>query len=433
LQVSVRLAQQLPARSKPEAKLLSGCMESLARAGVLAPKSAWQDGKGVWFSWSYDTNSLPKIARALKSCGPALELSETPRYERGPIHVYSEEQRRAARAAWESAVPWCELVEGKWIVTRGMSRAQLPGKRFPAKNAPDRKTCNDGDSVLFNGLLCSAGIEPGCTAVGISQSKHGSWWRSPRKVDDAYPDEDSASFSRDHMLGVLLYLASRSNPKAAREWWHWIENHKYDDAIAVALFGGRRVCEREANPFHTCPILWDSLGLFERVWRLRNYGTYSAMQKERGVDEDWLRCAPLMLGGSANACSESIRHLLVQANVASPSLKAMQRPTGPVLHLYAAQLVLRRKLGEDSFEMKEMARFLAQAAPDNPLFRLLHEGPIEDVKNHIYSVCPKKEAVPATSREWSWERLDVRGAATTSMLWDCVFADTLATASFLVK
>jgi hypothetical protein len=95
--------------------------------------------------------------------------------------------------------------------------------------------CEDGDMVLFNGLLCASGEAEGCEMVRRSQitavgDDQGRWFRSPRrlelgndhdrdgKIDDEVGGEDADgdgriaeqeldSFSFDMSIGVMLTLA----------------------------------------------------------------------------------------------------------------------------------------------------------------------------------------------------------------------------------
>src|SRR5690348_11546418 len=74
------------------------------------------------------------------------------------------------RAAWHAGAPRCG--------------------EFPSKEA-----CEDGDTTLFNGLLCASGEPLGCRAVQRAQGADGRFWRSPRRVDGNLGQPKS--FSRD--------------------------------------------------------------------------------------------------------------------------------------------------------------------------------------------------------------------------------------------
>jgi hypothetical protein len=122
--------------------------------------------------------------------------------------------------------------------------------------------CEDGDMVLFNGLLCASGEAEGCEMVRRSQVSVagvdlGRWFRSPRrlelgndhdrdgKLDDELGGEDADgdgriaeqelnSFSFDMSVGVMLTLArawsgrdvdaaAADSAKAAGQlWWDYL-------------------------------------------------------------------------------------------------------------------------------------------------------------------------------------------------------------------
>jgi hypothetical protein len=85
--------------------------------------------------------------------------------------------------------------------------------------------CNDGDGVIFNGVLCASGDDRGCDAVKRSQStKDGEFWRSPRKVDQFSHAE--TPFSDDHFLGVWAGYLSAQNASDR----HWREPSKSTNA-----------------------------------------------------------------------------------------------------------------------------------------------------------------------------------------------------------
>ena len=52
---------------------------------------------------------------------------------------------------------------------------------------PLKGQCNDGDGVIFNGVVCISGDDRGCDAVRRSQAADGEFWRSPRKCPTSAP------------------------------------------------------------------------------------------------------------------------------------------------------------------------------------------------------------------------------------------------------
>lgn len=111
--------------------------------------------------------------------------------------------------------------------------SRTPGKRGHL-NPDGSKNCDVDDSVLFNALLCASGNTFARDAVAKSQDRNGQWWRSPMHVDDNgnptnYQGGSSSSFSKDHTLGVLLYLVTTSDIEKARAqakaWIHFMQKN----------------------------------------------------------------------------------------------------------------------------------------------------------------------------------------------------------------
>ncbi len=79
---------------------------------------------------------------------------------------------------------------------------------------PSKEDCDDGDSIIFNGLLCMSGEEAACSAVQASQDENGQFWRSPRRNPGNLGQDNS--FSRDQTLGALLYIVKKRDVDAAQ-------------------------------------------------------------------------------------------------------------------------------------------------------------------------------------------------------------------------
>ncbi|MER8491839.1 hypothetical protein NKH53_26865 [Mesorhizobium australicum] len=100
-----------------------------------------------------------------------------------------------------------------------------PSKEWPNKgvNPETGSACNDGDMLLFSGLLCAVGEQAGCDEVRRSQdSRSGQWWRSPnilaRKVDTV----KEPNLNSDQALGVMLYTLQKGDGLQFRRWTNWI-------------------------------------------------------------------------------------------------------------------------------------------------------------------------------------------------------------------
>ncbi|WP_338834099.1 hypothetical protein [Bradyrhizobium septentrionale] len=83
--------------------------------------------------------------------------------------------------------------------------------------------CDDGDMVLFNGLLCAAGEQKGCDGVRDALDfESGHWWRSPAIKLRNKDSVDQPNLNSDQALGVMLYILQRNDAKAFRSWMHFI-------------------------------------------------------------------------------------------------------------------------------------------------------------------------------------------------------------------
>lgn len=262
---------------------------------------------------------------------------------------------------------------------------------------PSKDDCDDGDSVIFNGLLCMSGEEIGCQSVRNSQDIYGQFWRSPRR-NPGNLGEDS-SFSRDQTLGVLLYLVKTRDTGAAIRWMDWIEDNKY--CSLKNPLGGNciltlyRVC-RDADK-ETCtmtPALW---GLTRKVWDYLGLGTTKPMRDFNNADVSDLE---LSTAGS-------------------------EKP-GYRLHLKAVSTFIRLVLGESVSRSKTIAGTLYSRQNANPFFQLLAEGNSAEVESKLLALCPKPgDRLDYIRHQWSWERDQADQAWTLSMGWDCIFMANL--------
>ena len=174
---------------------------------------------------------------------------------------------------WRSKAPWC---------VNPQFAPKYKGLKFASKyqdgigtDTEDRR-CNDGNSIVFNGLLCLAGLdaqpileaqrkpgeqtdkgEAGCAVVEHSQSGDGRWWRSPaRPYSDLKKEESETTFSNDHALGVIAYLVQSKNVGAFRNWMKYISSIG-PCASLKCLVGLPRYCPDDRCGFKLidCPLL----------------------------------------------------------------------------------------------------------------------------------------------------------------------------------
>jgi hypothetical protein len=117
-----------------------------------------------------------------------------------PVSLAAEDQElRGVQGYWRAQASWCSYRSPE------KGRIEFASKNEDGKGS-DTPPCNDGDSIMFNALLCLAGVkvepgeekaapdgervvsEVGCDVVRDSQTltkgsfDYGRWWRSPRRA-----------------------------------------------------------------------------------------------------------------------------------------------------------------------------------------------------------------------------------------------------------
>jgi len=188
-------------------------------------------------------------------------------------------------AYWRVQAPWCPFH------TPSDNAAQKPIlKEFASKNedgvSSNTLQCNDGDSIMFNGLLCLAGVgakfgeetsgggkekaarEVGCDVVKHSQTlkvgsaDYGRWWRSPRRkylasLNQQPEGGSETTFSNDHALGVMAYIAQTRDLEAFQTWTEWIRSKGGICTSLKCIPGLPRYCPDDRCGFKVvdCPLL----------------------------------------------------------------------------------------------------------------------------------------------------------------------------------
>lgn len=285
----------------------------------------------------------------------------------------SQEPLRLAMEYWYSFAPRCE--------------------GYPAK-----ELCDDGDSTLFNGLLCFSGISLGCEAVAQAQDAEGRWWRSPRRVVDNLGE--SNSFSRDMALGVVFYLLATKDIERAELWLQWIEHHRPCVITNLdgrcALPGLHRLCTDDDDQRCTItPNLWATL---DRLWAYIGLEPTSLMKQYRDIDRDLLENG-----------AETIE-------------------AGYQLHLHSLQLWVRKVTGHFGDEAEKAVRIIAEREEKNPFFRYLNGDVDQEVTELLLELCPKPGHPPVKMHQWAWERAVDGKAWEESMGWDCLFVGMITAA-----
>jgi len=268
---------------------------------------------------------------------------------------------------------------------------------------PSKGNCDDGDSVLFNGLLCHAGFELGCETVRESlNSWTGEWVRSPRRVEySPLADQDAKSFSRDHLLGILLYTAKSGDFSSYDAWRRWMKD---SPKCLVQVFGR---CLVESQVGHLCRTFDFGCLYLPGVNRLSD--TVLSLAGER--NQQW------RIAEGGNLLTEWI--LRFELKTTSP---------GYPLHLKAVSLLLLGSLGYDREFVVELSQDLVKRDPRNLFFQFLADDSTSGAILQSQSLLDQcfvsfhGSAEPhAVRNQWSFERDSSEKAWRSSMGWDCVF------------
>lgn len=304
---------------------------------------------------------LPALGFALSACGK-LEPSSSSLASAATL---------TPRQYWESIAPACD-------------------------GYPSKADCDDGDMVLFGGLLCATGDFRGCALVRDSQDANGRWWRSPRR--NPGNTGQNKSFSRDMSLGVMLYLWKTHDGDAAAAWMDWIQSNRpclqrkpNGDCL---IRGAHRFCTDEVDQSCTLtPANWGNLG---RVWQYLGLSRTSEMRQYEDADGDALW------------------------------QKAENTAVGYELHLAAVEVFLKAKMDQSRAPRERAARALATRQSENPFYLFLRDGVTSDVTRRLLSYCPSATAPNSGSRrQWSWERDTAEQAWRNTAGWDCIFLANL--------
>lgn len=252
-----------------------------------------------------------------------------------------------------------------------------PAGRLPeCQGFPSKPQCDQGDGVLFNGLLCLSGYLHSCEYVKQSQDPYGRWWRSPLRAQKG--EETPNSFSRDMAFGVMAYLLQTKDSRAAQKWVQWI----------LGSGKGKLCATPTDNRCTFTPGFWNLMGL---VWTYHNWPLLDAMTNDL-PDEAFLP---------------------IQAQLAPPGFE---------LHLIAVNLYLRKKMGIRNDLTLFTAKLLWQRESENPFFGFLAEEKKELLVALARMHCHAR-GKKGLQNQWYLERAQSQKAWLDSMGWDCVFLD----------
>ncbi|TPL20969.1 hypothetical protein FJ945_19685 [Mesorhizobium sp. B2-4-9] len=351
---------------------------------------------------------------------------------------------------WESQTFYC-----------GDKKQHFPSKEDEGDGAPK---CDDGDSVMFNALLCRGGDQRGCNAVAASQDRDGRFWRSPAKMLTR-PEEPAdplkggqTTFSGDHALGLFLYFSATSDSAAFKKWIAWIDRNErcYTWCNGMPI-GTPRYCKNDRCSFAIgdCQVLlllgarmdvgipFCSVDPFTSLPTVTNAAmnlkaTHDAMMKA-------LKFRPPGIEIVENVFNESLRvyesavapvealktmleaklveALLIEQIRATFSAKVNAR--GYSRHNALVRVMLLEDMGLGADWMDDIVKDIAKDEPANPFFqyvafRRTNKAPMLDL---ILKECPSTEKDAHNRRtQWSWERDSAKAEWVNTMYWDCLFA-----------
>jgi hypothetical protein len=248
------------------------------------------------------------------------------------------------------------------------------------KGYPSKESCKNGDSTLFNGLLCLS--EPGtedpfkaCESVKQSVDSNGRIWRAPSRV--GIEGEDTAS--RDQFLGVMAYLVKTKDVELRKRIYNYLSSHSF------------QLCPTASD--NRCQLTPAMLGLFHFVWK--------------SVDNSKIPL-PLLAGNIGDDSA-----LMVSAEAA---------PLGYQLHLVAIQLFIRQKANAYSDKAHMASITVLRRQPQNPFFYYLQNGPSDKLGELVIASVEPNTKVPAgNADQWTWERDTKEKAQQDSMGWEYQF------------
>lgn len=209
--------------------------------------------------------------------------------------------------------------------------------------------CDDGDNLAFNGMLCAAGSQFGCDNAKAAFDGQ-RFWRSKRRV--GMPEQGMPNFSRDMVLGAMLYLVSTKDAQTTDSYMNWIRSN------------GSICLDRCV---HT-PI---TQNLMEHV----NYAVHGKTMPF------WKEPIDLVLD----------KALVLQAQTVPPNYQ---------LELIAEELWIRRIAGTWTKDLDSVAAVLIEREPFNPFYLYIAEGVSQRMIELAWQQVPKKE--PEFKREWAF-------------------------------
>jgi hypothetical protein len=236
---------------------------------------------------------------------------------------------------------------------------------------------DDGDSMLWGGLLCLSGDAQQCSAVFKSQGSDGALFRNPkgtRGVNDS---------SRDMLLGFLSALVPTKNVSAANQAYSYIKSNNF------------KLCNNATD--NRCSV---NPSQHRSLW--------GAMQKVYSY------------------IGAPISSEMNNADLGDETLTSLQSQfafEGYGLHLVAVEIFIRNSIGNSSSKLQNAALDVSDREPGNPFFELVARGKTSRAAQLTLEKCPK--VLNHTRKQWAWQRTDSEQAWLQSKGWECIFMANL--------
>jgi hypothetical protein len=396
-------------------------------------------------------------------------------------------------AIWESRVFYCnangahfpskESEEHRDLMLKASEKASRPIYTAGRDKISD---CDDGDSVMFNALLCRNGDLRGCAAVKASQQNSGEdagrYWRSPYKVK-VHPKEPEGfglpfdytglvkgetTLSGDHAQGLFLYFGHTRDRVAFERWVGWINSNGRVSELPglTTSIGSPRYCKNDrcgfragdcqifillgernkvgipfcaAPPLVPLPTLHSTVAtLTERAERItrrlpeRPAWLVSPINDAlRSLDKATAEVEMLKTAYEARM----VRNTAISQLEASISTAVNKR--GYSRHNAMLRIMMFQDWGYGKSWMTKVAVNAATQEPKNPFFQYVAfrdnvKKRRELIWRQIEANCPASDSIPATYNarvQWAWERDTLSkkwpDEMATTMYWDCIFAALL--------
>lgn len=230
---------------------------------------------------------------------------------------------------------------------------------------------NDGDVMVYAGMLALSGEEIGISTCKRSQGPDGKIWRSPARIGVDVVDSNS----RDQMLGFMAYLVASKDVEAAKKFQQYLENNKWK-------LGNDATDNRET----LTPTMY---GLMGYVWKFLK----------------------LPINWRMRLCMGPVYYV-------GQFISSTFSPVSYQTELVGDCLLIMHKIGINNVLNKVIANALIKRDPENAFYQYL-VGNLDKAIDLALEQMPDK--CPDSAYIWSFEAPTSEGQYVYSMGWDYIF------------